>query len=243
MYLQSPLTADNVLEYGIPHIAIATGSHWRRDGVGRTHCLPLDYLKEGPIVSPDDLLTTGAEAVSVGGPIVFYDDESFYIGSVLAELLAKAGRDVTFVTPEAQVTPWSSHTLEQFRIQKRLIELDVTIVTAVRLAGRTKDGLELVCNYSGKTRWIACDVLVPITARLPNESLWLDLKSRESEWADAGIKTVTRIGDCLAPGLIAAANYSGHQYARDFGISSDADRVPFLREDMAMTLTRSASAG
>ncbi len=118
------------------------------------------------------------------------------------------------MTPETQVSPWSRNTLEQARIQKRLIDLGVEIVTAMALAGRTNDQLELSCVYSGRTRPVDCATLVPVTARLPDETLWLELKAREDEWADAGIKTVTRLGDCLAPGLIAAAVYSGHQYAR-----------------------------
>ena len=64
MYLQSPLSAGDILQYGIPHIAIATGSHWRSDGVGRTHCLPLDYLEAGVTVSPDALLSDGVESGS-----------------------------------------------------------------------------------------------------------------------------------------------------------------------------------
>ena len=51
-----------------------------------------------------------------------FDDDCFYMGSVLAELLAAAGRTVIFVTPEAQVSPWSNHTLEQARVQRRLID-------------------------------------------------------------------------------------------------------------------------
>jgi dimethylamine/trimethylamine dehydrogenase len=40
---------------------------------------------------------------------------------------------------------------------------------------------------------------------------------------------IERIGDCLAPGTIATAVYSGHKYAREM----DADipvGIPFLRE-------------
>jgi dimethylamine/trimethylamine dehydrogenase len=33
-------------------------------------------------------------------------------------------------------------------------------------------------------------------------------------FADAGIKSVERIGDALAPGAIVHAVYSGHQYAQ-----------------------------
>ncbi|MCY1296849.1 Trimethylamine dehydrogenase [compost metagenome] len=234
LYLHSPLSADDVLQYGMPHVAIATGANWRCDGAGRTHRLPLEFFSEGALVSPDALLVDGAAAVSVDGPVVIFDDDCFYMGSVLAEMLARAGRAVTFVTPEAQVSPWSKNTLEQGRVQRRLIELGVDIIPAMALAGRTKDRLEVSCVYSGKTRQIDCATLVPVTARLPDETLWHDLKAREAEWADAGIKTVVRLGDCLAPGLIAAAVYSGHEYARTYQEQIDRDCPPFLREDIAV---------
>ncbi|MDX0646867.1 NAD(P)-binding protein [Sinorhizobium medicae] len=233
LYLHSRLSASDVLQYGIPHVAIATGARWRIDGVGRTHRVPLEFLSQGTLVSPDTILSDGPQAVPAGGPVIVFDDDCFYMGSVLAELLAKAGRMVTFITPESQVSPWSKNTLEQERVQKRLIELGVEIVTAMALAGRTKDQLELSCVYSGRTRPVDCATLVPVTARLPYETLWLELKAREEEWADAGVKTVTRLGDCLAPGLIAAAVYSGHQYARNFQEQVDRDQVPFMREDVA----------
>ncbi|MDW9973994.1 NAD(P)-binding protein [Sinorhizobium meliloti] len=233
LYLHSPLSAADILQYGVPHVAIATGASWRTDGVGRSHLLPLDFLSAGTLISPDAILSEGAEAVPSDGPVVVFDDDCFYMGSVLAELLARRGCTVTFVTPESQVSPWSRNTLEQARIQKRLIDLGVEIVTAMALAGRTKDQLELSCVYSGRIRPVDCATLVPVTARLPDETLWLELKAREAEWADAGIKTITRLGDCLAPGLIAAAVYSGHQYARTYQEQVDKDRVPFMREDIA----------
>ena len=241
LYLHSPLSADDVLQYGIPHVAIATGASWRTDGVGRTHRRPLAFLAEGRTVSPDTILAEGAQAVPGDGPVVVFDDDCFYMGGVLAELLARAGRTVTFVTPESQVSPWSKNTLEQGRIQRRLIDLGVVIVTAKALAGRRKDQLDLSCVYSGKIQPIDCSTLVPVTARLPDETLWLDLKAREADWADAGIKTVTRLGDCLAPGLIAAAVYSGHQFARTYQDPIDTDRVPFRREDIARLHARPSS--
>ncbi|MDW9361588.1 NAD(P)-binding protein [Sinorhizobium meliloti] len=233
LYLHSPLSAADILQYGVPHVAIATGASWRSDGVGRSHRVPLDFLSAGTLISPDAILSEGAEAVPSDGPVVVFDDDCFYMGSVLAELLARRGCTVTFVTPESQVSPWSRNTLEQARIQKRLIDLGVEIITAMALAGRTKDQLELSCVYSGRIRPVDCATLVPVTARLPDETLWVELKAREAEWADAGIKTITRLGDCLAPGLIAAAVYSGHQYARTYQEQVDKDRVPFMREDIA----------
>lgn len=233
LYLHSRLGAEDVLQYGLAHVAIATGAHWRTDGVGRTHRTPLGFLAEGRLVSPDALLSDGAAAVPADGPVAVFDDDCFYMGSVLAELLARAGRSVLFVTPESQVSPWSSNTLEQGRVQRRLLELGVEIVTARALAGRTKDRLSLACIYTGAIRDIDCATVVPVTARLPEESLWLALKAREADWADAGIKSVTRLGDCLAPGLIAAAVYSGHHYARTYEEPATTDDVPFLREDIA----------
>ncbi|WP_234890699.1 NAD(P)-binding protein [Sinorhizobium meliloti] len=194
LYLHSPLSAADILQYGVPHVAIATGASWRTDGVGRSHRVPLDFLSAGTLISPDAILSEGAEAVPSDGPVVVFDDDCFYMGSVLAELLARRGCTVTFVTPESQVSPWSRNTLEQARIQKRLIDLGVEIVTAMALAGRTKDQLELSCVYSGRIRPVDCATLVPVTARLPDETLWLELKAREAEWADAGMKTITRLG-------------------------------------------------
>jgi len=45
---------------------------------------------------------------------------------------------------------------------------------------------------------------------------------------DAGIATVTRIGDSLAPGAIVHAVHSGHRYARELD-SADA-AAPYTRD-------------
>ncbi len=235
-YLQSPLTADDILGYGIPHVALATGARWRTDGVGRSHRLPLPYLSEGRLLTPDDLMDRGAAAIAAPGPVVIFDDDCYYMGSLMAEVAIAAGHEVTFVTPDVMVGSFAQNTLEQGRIQRRLIDLGVRILPTRLLAGRGADWLDLACSYSGKVERLSCSTLITVTGRLPVEGLWLDLQARKGDWADAGIKTVTRIGDALAPGTIAAANFSGHLYARDFGTETDPDSVPFRREDIAMLL-------
>lgn len=230
LYLQSPIDADGILEFGIPHVAIATGATWRTDGVGRTHRQPLPFLIPDQVVGPDALLREGADALSGDGPIVIFDDDRFYMASVLAELAAGTGRETIFVTPTPIVAPWSENTLEQDRIQKRLIELDVRIVPNSALSDMSSDTLTVACTYSGRKTDLPCATLIPVTARLPNDALWRDLHARADTWSDAGITAVTRIGDCYAPGLIAAATYAGHAYARSFG---EAGPVEPLREDIA----------
>ncbi|SDF57016.1 NAD(P)-binding protein [Sulfitobacter delicatus] len=230
LYLQSPLTAEDLLDYGMPHIALATGSRWRRDGRGRANRLPLPFLDPTRVLTPDDLMHTGAAAVTADGPVVIFDDDRFYMASVLAELLANAGHEVIFVTPAPVVSPWSDKTLEQARIQRRLIEKKVQIIPLSNLADMGPDSLTLSCVYGGPTREIPCATLVMVTARAPQDALWHDLQTRKQDWADAGIKTITRIGDCLAPSLIAMAVQSGHAYAQY--IEHDTPPEP-LREDNA----------
>ena len=161
-------------------------------------------------------------ALPDAGPVVVFDDDRYYMASVLAEMIALSGRKVTFVTPASIVAPWTDHTLEQRRVQTRLIELGIDIVLLHQLGDFRPDVLSVECTYSGKRREIACSTLVPVTARLPVATLWRDLSAASGAWADHGIESVERIGDCLAPGIIAAANYAGHFYARKLA-GTDAD--------------------
>ena len=89
----------------------------------------------------------------------------------------------------------------------------------------------LRCVYTGMQENIPADAVVLVTAKLPNEALYLELLSRKAEWVAAGVKSVTSIGDALAPAPIAAAVYAGHKFARGLDAPEDVgDVVPFLRE-------------
>ncbi len=85
----------------------------------------------------------------------------------------------------------------------------------------------LACGYTGSVRQIECGCLIPVTSRLPEDSLWQDLQAMRPDWAQAGVTSVAQIGDCLAPGLIAAAVYSGHKHAREA-----CGQVAVAREDV-----------
>ena len=213
MYLDSRLSADDVLSYGIPHVALATGARWRTDGVGRFHRAPLAFLGGGALASVDCVIDQGV-SILAEGPVVIFDDDRYYMGSVLAEYIRNQGRDVTYVTPAPIFSPWTQNTLEQDRIQIRLMKLGVNIRPLHGLASREIDRLGIASVYTGDVEEIACSVLIPVTSRLPVGDLWHDLLQRRDEWTDCGIHSIERIGDCLAPGTIAAANYAGHQYAR-----------------------------
>ena len=73
--------------------------------------------------------------------------------------------------------------------------------------------------------------MIPVTARLPNDALCLDLLARKPEWADSGIESVTAIGDALAPATIAHATYAGRRYAEELDQLPLAEgELPFKRE-------------
>lgn len=220
LYLSSPLTADDILSYGISRVVIATGARWRDDGVGRASRHPLPFIKNGAVLGVDALLERGVQAAE-GGPIVIFDDDRYYIASVLAELLASAGFETTYVTPAPLVAAWTVNTLEQVRIHRRLRERGVALRTLSTLAARDRDSVTLECVYSGEPTTIACAMLVPVTGRVPASQLWTELQARRTEWADCGVVSIERVGDCVAPSTIAAAVYSGHSYAR--GV----DQLPF----------------
>ena len=149
---------------------------------------------------------------------------------MLVELLVKNGNKVRFVTPSIRVSDWSYNTLEQAFIQKRLIELGVEIHVTRGLMRVARGHAGVACTYSGRTSQIACDAVVMVTARLPEDALYLDLKARQAEWRDAGISSVKLIGDANAPAPIAWATYAGHRYAEELDAPDIGDAVPFRRE-------------
>jgi dimethylamine/trimethylamine dehydrogenase len=226
VYLDSALSAAEVLEFGFDQVAVATGSTWRRDGVARFNTLPIAIDAAMPVFTPDELM----EGKLPKGDVLLYDDDHYYMGGVLAELLVKNGCKVAFVTPSIRVSDWSYNTLEQAFIQKRLIELGVDIHVTRGLASVGRDHAEVACTYSGRVSRIACDAVVLVTARLPNDALYLDLKARQAAWRDAGIRGVKLIGDAHAPAPIAWATYAGHRYAEELDGPDIGDAVPFKRE-------------
>ncbi|MBI3673306.1 MAG: NAD(P)-binding protein [Rhizobiales bacterium] len=226
VYRDSRLSADDVLGFGFEHVALATGAHWRRDGVARYNLLPIPVDAAMPLFTPDDLMDGKRPA----GHVAIYDDDHYYMASVLAELLVANGNRVSFLTPSAKVSEWSVNTLEQGFIQARLLELGVEVRVTRAVTEVRTSGVVARCAYTGRPEEIACDAVLMVTARLPDESLWLDLKSRQNEWADHGIVSVKAIGDAQAPAAIAWATYAGHRYAEELDEPGPGDALPFQRE-------------
>jgi len=209
IYRDSALEAEHVLEFGARHVAIATGSAWRRDGVGRDSGFPVPGFDAANVYTPDDIMT-GPDPE--GGSVIVWDDDHYYMGGVLAELCRYTGREVTIVTPAAMVSSWTVNTLEALPIAKRIAQFGINVITYSSIVGWADGRAQLVSNLTGQTTELLADSLVTVTARLPNDDLFEQLRDR---WEEAGIASVTRIGDCWAPSTIQQAVYTGHKWARE----------------------------
>ena len=225
-YFESELSSEDVLEFGFENVAIATGSTWRRDGVSRYHIVPMPIADGAAIYTPDDLMDGNVPT----GRVIVFDDDHYYMGGVLAELLVQAGASVTLVTPAAYVSHWTNNTLEQATIHKRLAEMGVDIQLNRAVVEVLDAGILTACTYTGATGEMAADAVVLVTSRLQNDAVWQNLKQREDDWQDAGIKSARLIGDAASSGPIAWATYAGHRFARELDEADVGDALPFRRE-------------
>ena len=226
IYLQSELSAESILEFGFENVAIATGSQWRRDGVARQHVVPMPTHSSMAVFTPDDIM----EGKVPTGEVVVYDDDHYYMGGVLAELLVQNSCSVTLVTSAAFVSDWTRNTLEQAAIHRRLVDAGIALVLNRGVAAIHADSVETNCSYTDRRERIACNAVVLVSSRRSEDKIYHDLKAREIDWADAGIKSVQLIGDAAAPGPIAWATYAGHRYARELDEPDRGDALPFRRE-------------
>ena len=237
-YFDSSLDASNILEFGYPRVVLATGSTWRKNGVGRYWLSPLPAHEGMPVYSPDDLM---GGILPEGESVLVWDDDHYYMGGVVAELLASHGKRTVYSTPAAEVSTWTRNTMEQHFIQERLIDKGVEIRCCRNLESLAAGSAELSCIYSGRKERMSTDAVVLVTSRSPAVSPITEIMSRKDEWPDAGIEDVVVIGDALAPATIAHAVYAGRRYAEELdGQPITGDFVPFRREMAELSALDSA---
>ena len=213
LYLGNRLSAEDVHEFAADHVLIATGARWRRNGLGRWHATPIARLHAPAVLTPDDLMA-GARP---GGAVTLFDDDHYYMGPVLAVLLARSGARVTYVTTEGRAGAWSHYTGEQDATQRLMLELGIDIVVNTSVAAFDGSSVSLECIYTGAAREHGATALVLVTSREPDDALYRALVPE----GGAERCRIQRIGDCLQPALIAHAVYSGHKAARELDEGAD----------------------
>ena len=263
--LNERVTPEMVQVLGVRDVLVATGSHWRRDGVGRSLARPLALPPSLPVFTPDDvvwqsdalrnfLTATAAAGKSTPRHVLVFDDDHYYLGGAIAELLAQYHLNgahasssgvsplrVTLATPMHSVSAWTEFTLEQARIHRRLDDAGVGMLTNTVLCGVESGGASVglaTLRHALTDKDVTTsfglspvDAVVLVTERIPNDALF---RSLAPLLQPGGLRSLRRIGDCEAPGIIANAVFSGHKAAREFGIDREAldaaGATGFLRE-------------
>jgi dimethylamine/trimethylamine dehydrogenase len=223
LYPGSELAVDDILGLEHEHVVVATGARWTRM-LFSTLEFPVGELSGPAVYTPDDI----AAGVVPQGPVVVFDFDNYYMAGAIAEQLARQSLGVTYVTTAGNASAWTFMTNELPLVHRALTKAGVPIHTLKRVTAFDGDSVTIADVYTGAESRIACKSLVLVGIRKPNDDLYNALSERTADLDEAGISTVTRIGDCLAPGAIVHAVHSGHRYARE--LESARDGAPYTRD-------------
>jgi dimethylamine/trimethylamine dehydrogenase len=210
VYRGNRLTAEEILELGHTHVVIATGARWARLLYSALE-IPAVELAGAHVFTPDDI----AAGARLDDPVVVYDFDNYYMGSVLAEHLAKEGHSVSYVTPAGHASAWAIMSNEQPQIHRALFAAGIPVHTLSRVTAFDDGAVMLARQFTDAAARLDCGALLIVGARFANDALHAELTARASDLEAAGIRSVTRIGDALAPGALVHAVYSAHRYARE----------------------------
>ena len=223
LYPGSALAAEDILGLEHRHVVVATGARWTRM-LFSTLEFPVGELAGPTVYTPDDI----AAGIVPEGPVVVFDFDNYYLAGAIAEQLAGQSGGVTYVTTAGNASAWTFMTNELPLVHRALAKAGVPIHTLKRVTAFDGESVSIADVYTGAESHLPCRSLVLVGIRRPNDDLYHALVARPSDLDKAGIATVTRIGDCHAPGAIVHAVHSGHRYAREF--ESPRGDVPYTRD-------------
>jgi dimethylamine/trimethylamine dehydrogenase len=210
VYRGNRLSAADILELAPTHVVLATGARWTRLLYSPLE-VPAGELAGPDVFTPDDV----AAGARLESPVVVYDYDNYYMGSVLAEHLAREGHSVSYVTPAGHASAWSIMSNEQPQVHRALFACGIALHTLARVVGLARGELHLERQFTSVPLVLPCASLIIVGARLAEDTLQRALAARADELTAAAVRSVTAIGDALAPGAIVHAVYSGHRYARE----------------------------
>ena len=227
------LAAQDVREYGAEIVVVATGARWAGDGLNFvTHePIPGADASLAHVLTPEQVMLEGK--TPPGERVLVYDADGYFMASGLAERLAGEGHSVELVTPHERIAPTCDETLEGPLLREHLHSVGVrgrigTTVTAI------EPGRVAATNEFGEPIELEADAVVLVTQRRSTDELYLELKAGAGTLADEGIEALYRIGDCVAPRIIAEAIFDGHRLAREIDSEHPAIPLPYTRERLVL---------
>lgn len=226
--LKRRLTAEEVLTYGAEIVVIATGSRWRSDGMNGPTQAPIPGAGQAFVHTPEEV--SAARGAIEAERVLVYDTDGYFTAVAMAQMLREQGRQVTVVTPFANFAQYMFLTGEAFAVNRELRAQGVQIVPGhvVSEIGQGSIGGQSVWAPD-PVSWEA-DAVVLVTQREPLDGIYHEVVSDPQRLREEGIEAVYRIGDCLAPRLIADCIFDGHRLAREIDSPDPATPLRYLRE-------------
>jgi dimethylamine/trimethylamine dehydrogenase len=223
MYLESTLAVDEIIDLAPDHVVVATGARWT-NMLYSTLEIPVGTLEHANVFTPDDV----AAGRLPQGPVLVFDFDNYYMGGVLTEHLAAQGIDVSYVTPAGQASAWTIMTNELPLVHKALAKRNVPVTTLHMVTAFDGEIATLTHLFNGEQTRVTCRSVLIVGMRTPRNELHEALLARSGDVTAAGIRSVERTGDVLAPGAITHAVHSGHKLARELGTLDM--RKPYRRD-------------
>ncbi len=225
----SRLSAEDVLGYGAQIVIVATGAHWCGDGMSGVTRAPIPGADASlpHVLTPEQVMVEGKRPP--GRRVAVVDYEGYFTATALAEQLHRDGHEVAFVTCHEAVAPYADQTLEARPVRQRLFDLGIAVHRAVVVTAIAAGGIELEGDFGARSS-LETDGVVLVTQRRSDDALHAALTADPAALEREGIEAVYRIGDCVAPRLIADAIFDGHRLAREIDAPDPAHPLPYLRE-------------
>jgi dimethylamine/trimethylamine dehydrogenase len=227
------LDAAAVREYGAEIVVVATGARWRGDGVNFSTHEPIPGADPSlaHVLTPEQVMLEGKRPP--GERVVVFDADGYYMAPGLAEKLVEDGYRVELVTCHDLVSPLSDETLEGALLRQHLHDRGIAMRSGVMLTG-IEPGRLAAEDHVGEALELEADAVVVVTSRVSDEELYLELKGDGETLSGNGVEALYRIGDCVAPRLIAEAVYEGHRLGREIDAEDPAVPLPYKRERLVL---------
>ena len=225
------LSADEILDYGAEIVVLAIGAHWSTIGFEpeTNEVIPGADAALPHVITPEQFVLDGKRPS--GKSAVIYDDEGYYNGVGIAQILRSEGYDVTIVSPSSEIASMMSHTKEKFLVHLQLRDQSIKMRRSRKLLSVSPNGYEFE-NVDGEKEVFRAAGLILITQRVADDNLYHQIMAKKAMWEEFGVEAVYRIGDCLSPRLAMEAIFDGHRLGREIDTENPAVPLPHKRELM-----------
>lgn len=208
LQLGTRATADTIVNASPDAVILATGARYSRGGRGFHSELDIPGHDRDFVYRPEEIFALPHLPL---GKVVIQDDEGLHTAMGIAELLARQGAEVEFLTPH--FLPLSSRVMasqDGRPMVQRLRNAGGRIFTMSYIREIGDRQVVVADVHSSETRVIRnVEAVVLATCRLPVNHLEEELEGK--------VPQLFTIGDALAPRMWGAATFEGHKFARLIG--------------------------